>query len=91
VSVAANATRVIAIRGPPPVARPPQRRIKLANDQLFDESAHPLAQRALNRVEPIVEKMRNRLVCRLRNIGLRGIARHGVVSGPALKRRMIRG
>jgi hypothetical protein len=39
----------------------------------------------------IVEKINSHLGCRLQRIRLRGSARHGVVSSPALQRRMIRG
>ena len=46
-----------AVRRPPPIARARQHGCKLALDQLFDERPHPIAHRALNRIEPTVEKM----------------------------------
>jgi hypothetical protein len=73
------------------ITRPRQRIVELAADQLFDELARPDANLGLDRIKPVVEKINNHLGCRLRRIRLRGSARHGVVSGPALQRRMIRG
>jgi hypothetical protein len=73
------------------VARPRQRNVQLALDHGMDEFANPIAQASFNRVKPIVEKVDSRFGCRLRRLKLRGNARHGVVSCPALQRRMIRG
>ena len=73
------------------VARARQRRVELALDHPLDELAHPIAHPGLDRIEPVVEKINSRFGRRLRGIRLRGIARHGVVSGPTLQRRMIRG
>jgi hypothetical protein len=50
-------------------------------------AVHGIAQE----IEPIVEKLGSRLSFTLRGMRLRDIAGHGVVSGPALQRRMIRG
>src|SRR4029077_11341893 len=65
--------------------------VELAADHLFDELADPSAHLGLDRIKPVVEKINSHLGCRLRRIRLRGSARHGVVSSPALQRRMIRG
>ena len=45
--------------------------------------ARPSPQLGLERIKPVVEKINSHLGCRLRRIGLRGSARHGVVSSPA--------
>jgi hypothetical protein len=55
----------------------------------LDEFANPIAQASLDRIKPVVEKVSRGLG--LRKLRLRGIACHGVVSSPALQRRMIRG
>ena len=73
------------------VTPPLQRLIQLAFDHGLDEAAHPITNHGFNRVEPIVEKIYSRISDRLRGIMLRGNALHGVVSYPALLRRMIRG
>jgi hypothetical protein len=57
----------------------------------MDEFPNPIAQASFDRVKPIVEKVDSCLGCRLRGLKLRGNVRHGVVSSPALQRRMIRG
>jgi hypothetical protein len=57
----------------------------------MDEFANPIAQASFDRVKPIVEKVDSRPALGLRRLGLRGNVRHGVVSSPALQRRMIRG
>jgi hypothetical protein len=82
---------VIAALRPPSVARARQGRLELAADQLFDEPADAPADLGLNRINPVVEKMNCSIALRLRRRGLRGNACHGVVSSPALQRRMIRG
>jgi hypothetical protein len=93
-SVTDNACRtiglIVALR-PPTVARPCQRRFKLLAHQLFDEPTDTPADLGLNRINPVVEKMDCSLALRLQRLRLRGNARHGVVSSPALQRRMIRG
>src|SRR6516165_11695820 len=65
--------------------------VQLAFDHGLDEAAHPITHHGFNRVKPIVEKIHSRISDRLRGIMLRGNALHGVVSYPALLRRMIRG
>jgi hypothetical protein len=65
--------------------------VELAADHLFDQLTRPSAHLALERIKPVVEKINSHLGCRLRRIGLRDSALHGVVSSPALQRRMIRG
>ena len=92
VAVARNArTFFIAGHLASPVTRACQHSVKLAADQLFDELTRPSAHLGLDRIKPVVEKINSHLGCRLRRIRLRGMARHGVVSSPALQRRMIRG
>jgi len=73
------------------VTRPCQRSIELAAEQLFDELTRPSPYLDLDRIKPIVEKINSLLGRWLQRIRLRGIVRHGVVSSPALQRRMIRG
>ena len=74
-----------------PVTRACQHGVKLAADQLFDELTRASANLSLDRIKPVVEKMGCRLINGLHGIGVRSMAGHGVVSGPALQRRMIRG
>ena len=74
-----------------PVTRACQHGVELAADQLFDELSHASANLSLDRIKPVVEKMGCRLINRLHGIQVRSMAGHGVVSGPALQRRMIRG
>jgi hypothetical protein len=74
-----------------PVTRACQHSVELAADQLFDELTRPSPHLGLDRIKPVVKKINSHLGCRLRRIRLRGNARHGVVSSPALQRRMIRG
>ena len=50
-----------------------------------------IAQASLDRIKPVVEKVRGSAGGRLERIKLRGTVRHGVVSVPALERRLIRG
>ena len=59
--------------------------------QRFDELANPFAHTALDRIKPVVEKVGGSVGCRLERIRLRGTVRHGMVSVPALERRVIRG
>src|SRR5215475_10385912 len=72
------------------VARPRQCQVEFALDHRMDEFPNPIAQASFDRVKPIVEKVDSCLGSRLR-LKLRGNVRHGVVSSPALQRRMIRG
>ena len=74
-----------------PVTRACQCGVKLVADQFFDEIARASPNLGLDRIKPIVEKTGYRLINRLHGIGVRSMAAHGVVSGPALQRRMIRG
>jgi hypothetical protein len=73
------------------VARPGQHGVEFVTDQFFDELSCPVAYRRLDRIKPIGKKLGSRLRLPLRGISLHGSAGHGVVSGPALQRRMIRG
>ena len=73
------------------VARALKGRIEFAADQLFNEFPRSFPHRSFDRIEPIVEKLGSRLPSTLRVMRLRDIAAHGVVSDPALQRRMIRG
>ena len=72
------------------VARPRQCQVKFALDHRMDKFSNSIAQDCFDRVKPIVENVDSCLGCRLR-LKLCGNVRHGVVSGPALQRRMIRG
>src|SRR5262249_17061954 len=94
VPVADRRPIVVAFGRPSAITRPRQQGVELVVDQLLNEPAHPLADHAFQWIDPVVEKIgtvRRRLGYWLRNISRRGIRRHGVVSGPALQRRMIRG
>src|SRR5439155_10564995 len=68
-----------------------KRRVQLSANERLDELANPLAQAALDRIKPVVEKVGGGVGCRLERIRLHGNVCHGVVSVPALQRRMIRG
>jgi ribosomal protein L22 len=74
-----------------PVTRACQHSVELPADQLFDELARSSPHLGLDRIEPVVEKINSHLGRWLQRIRLRGNARHGVVSSPALQRWMIRG
>src|SRR5207342_1601606 len=91
VTMANDACRTSVILHRPPIAWAGKRRIQLTADERLDELANPFAQTALDRIEPVVEKVRGGIGCRLERIRLHGNVRHGVVSVPALERRMIRG
>jgi hypothetical protein len=73
------------------VTRAGKHSVELAADHLFDELMRPSAHLGLDRIKPVGEKINSHLGCRLRRIRLRGSARHGVVSSPALQRQTIRG
>jgi len=73
------------------VTRAGKHSVEFAADHLFDELTSSATDLGLDRIKPIVEKINSHLGCGLRRIRLRGSARHGVVSSPALQRRMIRG
>jgi hypothetical protein len=77
--------------GSPAVARARQSRIKLAANHLLDQPANLPADHVFNWIEPIVEKVRVGLDCRMRKFKLAGNILHSVVSIPALQRRVIRG
>jgi hypothetical protein len=85
------ATGLAAARLAPSITWPDQCGVELAANQLFDELPRPIANLRLDRIEPIVEKLGSRVCFTLRGISLRDTAGHGVVSGPARQRRMIRG
>jgi hypothetical protein len=95
VAVTADANRALAIAAQwlhaASVAGPRQSRFQLALEHALDEFANPIAQASLDRIKPVVEKLSRSLGLRLRKLRLHGIACHGVVSNPALQRRMIRG
>ena len=77
--------------GSPAIARARQSRIKLATNHLLDQSANLPADHVFYRIKPIVEKVGVGLDCRMRKFRLAGNVFHGVVSIPALQRRVIRG
>src|SRR4029077_21051114 len=91
VTMANNTYRTSVILHCPPIAWAAECRIQLTADERLDELANPFAQTALDRIKPVVEKVRGGIGCRLERIRLHGNVRHGVVSVPALERRMIRG
>ena len=68
-----------------------KRRVQFSANERLDELANPFAQTALDRIKPVVEKFSRGVGCRLQRISRRANVRHGVVSVPALQRRMIRG
>jgi hypothetical protein len=70
----------------PRIARTAKSCIKLGPDHRLDEVADPIAQPSFDRIKPVVKKINRRLRLRLDGIGLRGSARHGVVSCPARQR-----
>src|SRR5262249_51538801 len=74
----------------PPIAGTSKRLIQLSADERFDEPANPIAHTDLDRIKPVVEKMAGGLSCRSERISDCGSVRHGVVSVPALQRRLIR-
>jgi hypothetical protein len=90
-TMANNACRTSVILHCPSIAWAGQGRIQLTADERLDELANPFAQTALDRIEPVVEKVRGGIGCRLERIRLHGNVRHGVISVPALERRLIRG
>src|SRR5215216_4668878 len=67
----------------PGVARARQSAGELLLDHRLNEAAYPRAKAILDRIEPAVEKQ----ILGLTGTSRRGIARHGVVSSPALQRR----
>jgi hypothetical protein len=77
--------------GEPAIARATQSRVKLAANHLLDQSANLPADHVFDRIKPIVEKVGVARVCRMRKFSLAGNILHGVVSCPALQRRVIRG
>jgi hypothetical protein len=89
--MANNACRTGVIVLCPAIPWASERRIQLSANERLDELANPFAQTALDRIKPVVEKMGGGVGCRLERIRLHGNVCHGVVSVPALQRRMIRG
>src|SRR5262249_56679157 len=88
--MAYNACRAaVSILGTP-VAWASQRLVQLTADERLDELANPFAYTALDRIKPVVEKVDRGVGYRLQRLKLRGNACHGVVSVPALQRRVIR-
>ena len=75
----------------PAIAWARQNGVQLAANHLFDQLANPVTDPAFDRVKLIVKKVGVTLRRRLRKLRLHGNACHGVVSCPALKRRVIRG
>jgi hypothetical protein len=84
---------VATIRVPrlPAIAWARQNGVKLAANHLLDQPANPVTNPGLDGIKPIVEKMGVTLGRRMRKLRRRGNVFHGVVSCPALKRRVIRG
>src|SRR6516225_10153301 len=76
---------------PSAIAWATQRGVKLAANHLLDQPANPVTDSVLDGIKPIVEKMGVNLGRRRRKLRRRGNPLHGVVSCPALKRRVIRG
>src|SRR4029077_18284106 len=74
-----------------PIPWASERRVQLSANERLDELANPFAQTVLDRIKPVVEKLGGGVRCRLKRISLHGNVCHGVVSVPALQRRMIRG
>ena len=65
--------------------------IKLDANHLLNEPANPLADARFVWIKPIIKKRGETIARWLRTLRLRGNARHGVVSCPVLKHRVIRG
>ena len=63
--MANNACRTGVILHCPPIAWAGERRIQLIADKRLDELANPFAQTALDRIEPVVEKVRGGIGCKL--------------------------
>jgi hypothetical protein len=63
--VANNTYRTSVILHCPPVAWAGKCRVQLTADERLDELANPFAQTALDRIEPVVEKVRGGIGCRL--------------------------
>jgi hypothetical protein len=92
-SMTCNASRKLAVTllWPPPVTWPRQHLLKFATNHFFDQFANPVTDAGLDRIKPVIEKLGGNVSRWLRKLRLRGNARHGVVSCPALQRRVIRG
>ena len=91
VPVADNIRRAVVSILDPRIAWAGQRIIQFASNEFLDEGANAIAHPALDRVKPVVEKVGGGVGCRLKRISRRGNVGHGVVSVPALQRRVIRG
>src|SRR4051812_15484491 len=83
-------TGVIILAGPP-IPWACKHRVQFTANKRLDELANPFAYTDLDWIKPVVEKVGGGVRCRLEGIRLRGNVCHGVVSIPALQRRMIRG
>jgi|SRR6478672_3571125 hypothetical protein len=75
----------------PPIPWACKHRVQFTANKRLDELANPFAYTDLDWIKPVVEKVGGGVGCRLEGIRLRGNVCHGVVSVPALQRRMIRG
>src|SRR6185312_1408031 len=75
----------------PPIPWACKHRVQFTANKRLDELANPFAYTDLDWIKPVVEKVGGGVRCRLEGIRLRGNVCHGVVSVPALQRRMIRG
>src|SRR6476469_1742828 len=75
----------------PPIPWACKHRVQFTANKRLDELANPFAYTDLDWIKPVVEKVGGGVRCRLDGIRLRGNVCHGVVSVPALQRRMIRG
>ena len=91
--MAGDACLVARLRGAPAITGTRQNGVELVANELFDKSPHLLTQGRLDRIEPVAttKKLGTRFTCRLRTFKRRANAGHGVVSRPALQRRVIRG
>src|ERR1700733_11513773 len=75
----------------PPIPWACKHRVQFTANKRLDQLANPFAYTDLDWIKPVFEKVGGGVRCRLEGIRLRGNVCHGVVSVPALQRRMIRG
>ena len=90
-TMANDACRTGVIILGPPIPWACKHRVQFTANKRLDELANPFAYTDLDWIKPVVEKVGGGVRCRLEGIRLRGNVCHGVVSVPALQRRMIRG
>src|SRR6185437_11439278 len=90
-TMANDACRAGVIILGPPMPWACKHRVQFTANKRLDELANPFAYTDLDWIKPVVEKVGGGVRCRLEGIRLRGNVCHGVVSVPALQRRMIRG